>query len=96
MNITINAVKFRLAEGLEEFINDKVSKLGRLVPDSLGAEVTLKVDKPSAENNKIADIKLMVRGYDLFASKQGNSFEECISEVIDALKVQIEKHKDKK
>lgn len=96
MNITINAVKFRLAEELEAFINEKVSKLERLSPDALGAEITLKVDKPAALNNKIADIKLMVKGYDLFSSKQGDSFEECVVECIDALKVQIEKHKEKK
>lgn len=95
MNITINAVKFRLSEELEQFINEKVSKLGRLAPDAIGAEVTLKVDKPSADINKTADIRLLVKGYDLFASKQGSSFEESVVECIDAIKVQIEKHKEK-
>ena len=96
MNITIKAVKFRSAEKLDEFINEKVSKLDKLIPDNLGADVTLKVDKPSAENNKIVDIKLMVRGLDLFVSKQGDSFEECVSECVDALKAQIAKLKEKK
>lgn len=96
MNITIKAVKFRSAEKLDEFINEKVSKLEKLVPENLGAEVTLKVGKPSTENNKVVDIKLTVRGADLFASKQGDSFEECVSECVDALKAQIGKHKDKK
>jgi len=94
MNITINAVKFRLSEELEQFINDKVSKLGRLAPDAIGAEITLKVE-PSADINKTADIRLIVRGYDLFASKQGSSFEESVVECIDAIKVQIEKYKEK-
>ncbi|MBP6429541.1 MAG: ribosome-associated translation inhibitor RaiA [Bacteroidales bacterium] len=96
MNITINAVQFSLAEELEQFINEKVSKLEKLVPEAMGAEVALKVTKPSSANNKVADIRILVKGYDLFVSKQGDSFEECISECIDALKVQIEKHKDKK
>ena len=66
MNININAVKFRVADKLEDFIIDKVSKLDKLEPDNLGAEVTLKVDKPESENNKIVDLKLLVRGYNLF------------------------------
>lgn len=96
MNININAVKFRLADKLEDFIIDKVSKLEKLVPENLGAEVTLKVDKPESENNKIVDIKLVVRGADLFASKQGSSFEQCTQDCIDALKAQIDKYKKDK
>ncbi len=93
MNIKINAVKFAVAEKLEDFIIDKVSKLDKFLPDNLGAEVTLKVDKPESENNKIVDIMLLVRGENLFASKQGDSFEKCVQDCIDALKAQIDKHK---
>ncbi|MDR0971281.1 MAG: HPF/RaiA family ribosome-associated protein [Bacteroidales bacterium] len=96
MNISINAVKFRLAEKLEDFINEKVSKLDKLIPDAIGAEITLKVSKPATENNKVVDIKLLIKGDDLFASKQGDSFEQCLLECIDAIKVQIAKIKEKK
>lgn len=96
MNININAVKFRMADKLEDFIIDKVSKLDKLVPDNLGAEVTLKVDKPESENNKVVNLKLLVRGYNLFASKQGDSFEKCTQDCIDALKAQIDKHRKDK
>lgn len=96
MNINIKAVKFHASEQLESFINEKVSKLDKHVPDCLGAEVTLKVDKPSTENNKIVDIKLIIKGGDLFASKQVNSFEEGVLECTDAIKAQIEKYKEKR
>ena len=56
MKVTINAVKFRPDQKLEDFVNDKVSKLERQAAGLLGAEVTLKVDKPESENNKIAEI----------------------------------------
>lgn len=96
MKITINAVKFRIDQKLEEFINDKVSKLDRQAAGLLGADVTLKIDKPESDNNKIADIKIEIAGKDLFASKQADTFEEAIMLAIDALKTQISKYKDKK
>lgn len=96
MKVNINAVKFRPAEKLEEFINEKVSKLEKYVPDCLSAEVNLKVDKPSSEMNKVTDIKLVIRGNDMFASKKADTFEEGVMSCVDALKVQCEKLKEKK
>lgn len=96
MKVTINAVKFRLDQKLEDFVNDKVSKLERQAAGLLGAEVTLKVDKPESENNKIAEIKIVIAGKDLFASKQADSFEEAVMLCIDALKTQISKFKERK
>ena len=53
--------------------------------------ITQKVEKL----NKIADIRLVLRGEDLFASKQSKTFEESIDTSIDALKKQLEKYKGK-
>lgn len=96
MNVKINAVKFRADEKLLSFVDEKVSKLDRHLPNALEAEVTLKVDKPESENNKQAEIRLVIKGNDLFASKQADTFEEAVMLSIDALKPQIEKIKDKK
>ncbi len=96
MNIKINAVRFNPDQKLETFINDKVGKLSKFAPESLGAEVTLKVDIPENPNNKVAEIRLLIKGNDLFASKRADSFEQGIQECIDAIRAQIEKNKDKK
>lgn len=96
MNVKINAVKFRADEKLLSFVEEKVTKLDRHLPNALEAEVTLKVDKPESENNKQAEIRLVIKGNDLFASKQADTFEEAVMLSIDALKPQIEKIKDKK
>lgn len=96
MNVKINAVKFRADEKLLSFVDEKVAKLDRHLPNALEAEVTLKVDKPESENNKQAEIRLVIKGNDLFASKQADTFEEAVMLSIDALKPQIEKIKDKK
>ena len=95
MDIKINAVKFKADEKLNNFIQDKVSKLEHHAAGILLAEVTLHVDKPETDNNKITDIRLIVRGNDLYASKQANSFEEATMLAIDALKKQVSKFKEK-
>lgn len=95
MEIKINAVKFKADEKLNQFIIDKVSKLEHHAQGILSAEVSLNVDKPESDNNKVADIRLVVRGNDLYASKRASTFEEAVKDAIDALKPQVEKFKDK-
>ena len=96
MKVLVNAVKFSPDEKLKVFVEEKVGKIERLLPDALQAEVNLKVEKPETNNNKIAEIRIVVRGNDLFVSKQADSFEEAVMLAIDALKTQIDKFKEKK
>ena len=96
MKVVLNAVKFTPDEKLQNFVNDKVGRIERLLPEALQADVSLKVDKPETNNNKIAEIRLVVRGKDLFVTKQADSFEEAVMLSIDALKTQIDKFKEKK
>ena len=96
MKVVLNAVKFTPDEKLQNFVNDKVGKIERLLPEALQADVSLKVDKPGTNNNKISEIRLVVRGKDLFVTKQADSFEEAVMLSIDALKTQIDKFKEKK
>ena len=94
MNTIINTAKFKADEKLEKFINDKVSKLDRMTDRATKCEVFLKIDKPESDNNKIAEMRLYVPGNDLFVTKQANTFEQGVSDCVDALKVQIEKYKN--
>lgn len=95
MNISINSVKFKADPKLEKFVNDKVTKLDRLVDNATKCEVFLKVDKPESDNNKIAEISLTLPGQTLFNSKQANTFEEAVSDCVDTMKVQIDKYKER-
>jgi putative sigma-54 modulation protein len=95
MNIRIKAVKFDADSKLEDFIQKKVSKLGRFFDDIITAEVFLKLENTPDLENKVVEVKLDVPGSDLFARKQTKSFEESTDEVVDALKQQILKHKEK-
>lgn len=95
MNTTINAVKFKTDSKLDQFINEKVAKLDRLIDNATKCEVTLKIDKPESDNNKIAEISLNLPGQTLFNSKQANTFEEAVADCIDSLKPQIDKYKER-
>jgi putative sigma-54 modulation protein len=95
MNIRIKAVKFDADTKLEDFIQKKVSKLGRFFDDIITAEVFLKLENTPDLENKVVEVRLDIPGSDLFARKQTKSFEEYTDEVVDALKQQILKHKEK-
>ncbi|MBR4301411.1 MAG: ribosome-associated translation inhibitor RaiA [Bacteroidales bacterium] len=95
MNIMINSVKFKADSKLEKFVTDKVSKLERTFDNITSCDVILKVDKPEADNNKIAEIQLVLPGQTLFNSKQADSFEEAVLQAVDATKNQLSKYKEK-
>ena len=95
MEVALNAVKFKPTEALSEFVDKKMKKLETLYPQAMKAEVNLKVDKDHDIHNKIADVRLVIAGSDLFASKQCDTFEEAVDECVDAIKRQIDKQKEK-
>ena len=95
MKVMINSVHFKADQKLEDFITQKVEKLCSKYNEVINAEVSLKLDNTDTPENKIADVRLVLRGDDLFASKQSKSFEESIDTSIDALKKQLEKYKGK-
>ncbi|HOP13084.1 HPF/RaiA family ribosome-associated protein [Lentimicrobium sp.] len=95
MKVSINAVKFKADKKLEEFINDKVEKLSGVYDGIIGSEVILKLGNVETPENKIAEIRLQIKGNDLFAKKQSKTFEEATDTAVDALRKQLDKHKGK-
>ncbi|HBX89232.1 MAG TPA: ribosome-associated translation inhibitor RaiA [Marinilabiliaceae bacterium] len=95
MNITIQSVRFDATEKLEQFVNQKVSKLDLFFEGILKAEVILRLDKSETSDNKVAELNIDIPGNSLFAKKQSKSFEESVDLACDAIRKQLEKHKDK-
>ena len=95
MKVMINSVHFKADQKLEDFITQKVEKLCAKYSEVINAEVSLKLDNTDTPENKIADIRVMLKGDDLYASKQCKSFEEATDQAVDALKKQLEKYKGK-
>jgi putative sigma-54 modulation protein len=96
MNIQIHSVRFDADKKLIDFVHHKLDKLTQYGEDIVNAEVYLRLDKDQEKENKISEIKLDLSGKPLFAKKQSKTFEEATDDAIDALKVQITRHKQKK
>ena len=95
MKVNINSVHFKTDKKLDSFITEKVEKLSDLYDGIIGTEVTLRVNNSEVHENKIAEIRLLVPGNDLFAKKQSKSFEEATDIAVDALRKQLRRHKEK-
>ena len=95
MNVNINSVHFKTDRSLDNFIEKKIHKLSGFHEGVMGSEVTLKLDNSETRENKISEIRLLLKGEELFAKKQSRTFEEAVDLAVNALKKQIEKHKEK-
>lgn len=96
MEIKTNAVNFSIDKKLVAYIEDKVSKLSLFFDQIISTEVYLRVDKSAEKENKLAEIKLLVPGNEVFAKKQCKTFEEAVDLTVEALRKQILKHKETK
>lgn len=95
MKVNINSVHFKTDKNLDIFINEKLQKLSNMYDGLIGSEVKLKVSNDGEDVNKIAEIRLIIKGADLFAKKKCKSFEEATDTAIEALRRQLKKHKEK-
>ena len=95
MNIKINSLQFTADKKLEEFITKKVNKITEKNDLVTGVDVILKVDNAQDRDNKVTEIKISAKGGEFFSKKQSSSFEESTDEVVEALRKQLQKHKEK-
>jgi len=95
MEIQVQAVGFKADQKLIDFATAKVTKIAHFYENVVNAEVFFRLDNNVADENKIAEVKLIVPGNDIFAKKQCRSFEEAVDQCVDALKKQIDKIKGK-
>ncbi|MBC9811919.1 ribosome-associated translation inhibitor RaiA [Crocinitomicaceae bacterium CZZ-1] len=95
MDIKVNSVNFTADQKLITFVNDKVNKLQLFFDNIIASEVFLRVDKDQEKENKLAEIKILIPGKELFAKKQCKTFEEATDLAVEALRRQVRKHKGK-
>ena len=87
----IQAVHFDASQQLQEFVEKKGTKTGKIRDERATLEVSMKLIKPETAMNKEVSLNLG----DIFVSKVADKFEDALLECIDALKVKIEKNKEK-
>jgi putative sigma-54 modulation protein len=95
MDIKVNSVNFTADQKLITFVNEKVNKLQLFFDNIISSEVFLRVDKDQEKENKLAEIKILLPGKELFAKKQCRTFEEATDLAVEALRRQVRKHKGK-
>jgi putative sigma-54 modulation protein len=94
MNINVHSIHFTADEKLIGFIREKLQKLTLFHDHILAAEVYLRLDHDSSKReNKVAEVKLMVPGRELFAKRNSKTFEEAMDEAAEALRRQMERTK---
>lgn len=95
MDIKVHSVHFKADQKLINFVNEKVNKLQLFFDQIIAGEVFLRLDKSSEKENKVAEVKILMPGKELFAKKQCKSFEEAADLAVEALRRQVRKHKGK-
>jgi putative sigma-54 modulation protein len=95
MDIQVHSVHFTADKKLVDFVNEKVGKLELFFDNIIATEVFLRLDKSQDGENKIAEVKILIPGKELFAKKQCKSFEEAADLAVEALRKQVNKHKEK-
>jgi len=95
MKVFTQSVNFNADKGLIKFVEEKVSKLEKFHDKIVDAEVFLKVENTSEKENKIVEIKINIPGNDLMVKKIKKTFEEGVNLVVDTLKRQLKKSKEK-
>ena len=95
MKVDIQSVHFNADQKLEERISAKVTKLNNFYDGINDAKVNLHLDNDATGDNKVAELKVLINGSEMFAKKQTNSFEESFDLAFEAVKNQLIKHKGK-
>ena len=85
MNINLQTVRFKAGNELQRAVNEKVVKLFRQNKRILHADITLYHEASSNPKNKFCKIEVVIPGKTFFAKKSAGSFEQSVSDVIDAL-----------
>jgi putative sigma-54 modulation protein len=95
MKVQITAVHFDADQKLIDFIDKKTSKLGQFFDRITDAQVFLKLENSGQVRDKIVELKLMVPGDTLIASDMSKSFEAATDGVVDNMKRQLTKYKER-
>lgn len=95
MEIKLKTLKFDADQKLVDYVDKKVSRLERFFPagSETAAEVTLSLGKNP--ENKEAQIQIHIPGQDLVIERQATTFEQAVTDGVDAMKEKLTRAKEK-
>jgi len=94
MNIKIQSIHFDADKKLIDYVTQKVEKLEHFYDRIIEANVYLKVNNHRTKSNKHLEVKINISNNTLFKEAEAESFEAASDMVVEALKIQIKKHKE--
>lgn len=95
MKLQMQSVHFDADVKLTDFIQKRADKLDTFYDRIIDGEVIMRLEPDEKRENKIIEIKLNIPGEQLFAEKKAGSFEAATDEVVEALRRQLKKYKEK-
>lgn len=95
MKVHTEAVQFKADRKLTDFVERKLGKIEQYFDRVIEARVTLKLENSGQVRDKIAEARLQVPGEVLFAKATHKTFEGSVDSVVQSLKRQIKKYKEK-
>ena len=91
MKIDITGRHIEVTPALKEFAEEKLSKLERLLGDSVEAHVVLSITK----HRHIAEIQIKAGSLSFAGTEETGDLYASIGEVVDKLERQVLRHKEK-
>ncbi len=96
MNIQIQVINDKIPTAVRQRIRRRINKLTTFNDELTSARAILKKDGNNRINDFHCEIRLMIKGYDLFARNKASGFEEAASLVVESLRRQIIRRKTQK
>ena len=92
MNIRIQTLKFDAGEKLSAFVEKKVSRLEKFIA---GAQDEAEVVLENLKEGKKAKIHIHIPGSEAIIERTADTFENAITEAVDAMKEKLTRAKEK-
>ncbi len=96
MKINVESIHFKADKELVDFAESKISKLVEKNDSIISIDMSLIFNKSEKIDNKTSELSMKVAKTVLFAKKSSSSFEESIDLVLEAMRRQLKKYKEKK
>jgi putative sigma-54 modulation protein len=94
MDYNIQFVGMPASDFIQDFVIEKLDKLGTKFPWLINADVFFKQEKGAKKNGKICEIRLSAPGPRIFAKADEAGYQLAINETIHELTVQLIKRRD--
>lgn len=97
MEVRIQDIHFDASQQLVDYINNKANRVARRYPELSYIDFTLTLVKPQTTQNKEARVKAIMPHFGEYtATKTADTFEDAVTQALEAVDSQLEKIKERK